>query len=137
MKLQRATYVWTQLGDLLISLGTNGQIHDDDWSRFIADLKVMPVKRFLSMAVGLVEINSVQRKQASELLKSKGITVAVVTDERLVRGIVTAASWLGVNVKSFGWVEIRKAIGHIGIQQFREEQVLTAIEKLKKEAGKV
>ena len=104
---------WTNVGDLMASViaASPGK---EEWDRFIADLNSKPITRYISCTVGQGEIDSVKRKQASDILSGKKIRVAVVTDERLVRGFVTAAGWLGVNIKAFSWIEVKDAIRYVG-----------------------
>jgi hypothetical protein len=108
-----SSFRWTNIGDLMASVAVASP-GKDEWDRFIADLGSKPITRYISCTVGQGELDSVKRKQASDILSAKKIRVAVVTDERLVRGFVTAASWLGVNIKAFSWMEVKDAIRYVG-----------------------
>jgi hypothetical protein len=122
---------WVILDNWVISLGTSGQIPNDLWQGFMSALKSPAINYYLAMTVGSNEPTSLQRKEAFEFTKSKGIRVAVITDEKLVRGVVTAASWFGVDVKGFSWVQLPEAIRHFGATPSFEERVLKAVSKLK------
>jgi hypothetical protein len=66
-----------------------------------------------------------------ETLKRKGVQIAIVTDEKVVRGIVTAASWVGVDAKAYSWTELRDAIKHLGIPPESTERVVAAVNHLR------
>ena len=93
---------WAVVSDrVLISLTQSGPISDARWKQFLDDFRSSGVQYVLGTSVGSVDVNSVQRKSVAELLKGKRI--AVVTDHRIARGIVTALGWLGLDIKSFDW----------------------------------
>ena len=127
-----AIHKWTEIDDLMIGYSTEGRIVDDVWQKFIHDLKTKPIKKYLGVSIGYLEITSLQRKQAADALKGRGVSLAVVTEEKLVRGIVTAASWLGVNVKSFAWSELRAALHHLAVPPHLEERAVEMVRNLKK-----
>jgi len=119
---------WVIVGDILVSFG---RIRDELWDDYINDFKTKGVTKYLGTTIGHVEVNSVKRKEIFEVTKGRGIKVAIVTDERIVRGIATAASWVGVNVKAFSWEELREAVRHLGIPSSLEERVIDAVMQLK------
>jgi hypothetical protein len=125
--MKPAIHKWINLGDLLISFSTAGPVPTDVWDEFLKHVNEAPVSKFLGASVGLFEVSSIQRKQLSNIMMKRKIPIAAVTDEKLVRGIVTAASWLGVNVKAFAWVDLRQAIRHLGVARPMED---TAYEKV-------
>lgn len=134
--MKRATHKWTAVDDLMISLGTNeGQIPDNVWEQFVTDLRTKHINKYIATNVGYVEVTSTQRKKIVEVLKEKSIPVVVVTDDRLVRGMVTAVSWLGVKIKSFSWEEINGAMEHLSILHSQKQRALEAITRLLNECG--
>src|SRR5690349_11131633 len=96
-----ATLKWVFLPDLAISYIVNGQTPEEEFKAFCTELKKRRVKGYIAGVSGNIDANSVQRKLVADA--SVGALIAVVTDDRLVRGLVTAVSWLGVTVKSFSW----------------------------------
>ena len=131
--MKKALFKWTELGNLMVGYSTEGQIPDDVWRRFIHDLKTKSFTKYLGASVGYLEVTSIQRKQVAEALKGKSVSLAVVTDEKLVRGIVTAASWLGINVKSFSWAEMNDAFNYLGVPSYLQGRATDAIEELRRE----
>lgn len=127
-----AVHKWTEIDKLMIGYSTEGPIHEDVWAQFVHDLKTRPIKKYLGMSIGNLEVTSLQRKQVADALKGRGVALAIVTDEKLVRGIVTAASWLGMDVKSFSMADLRLALRHLDVPSHMEDRAIEVVRKLKK-----
>ena len=108
--MKRAVMKWEIVGDVLIVVTTEGAVPDAIWNQFVRDIQTGPIRKFLGASTGATEVSSTQRKSTSEALSAKKIPTFVVTDDRLVRGVVTAAAWLGVDIKSFSWAELDKCV---------------------------
>lgn len=124
---------WLIIDDLFISFATNGTVEDKEWGLFLEDLQSKPVKRYLAVSVGTLQLTSLQRKQVAEVVTRRSIPIAAVTDERLVRGVVTAISWLGANIKAFSWAEMQDALVYLGLRPSIAAQVTGAVLKIKSE----
>lgn len=118
---------------VLISLTQAGPIPEARWKQFLDDFRASGVQYVLGTSVGSVDVNSVQRKSVSELLKGKRI--AVVTDHRIARGIVTALGWLGLDIKSFDWPSLTVAVDYLGIEGIETKDIVAAVTRLLKESG--
>jgi hypothetical protein len=130
--MKQSTYKWEIFDDILIGFATPGRIPPEVWDAFIHDLKTKPITKHLSASFGTVELNSLRRKQISDVFNSRRMIVAIVTDESLVRGLITAVGWFGVNVKGFAWAELRDAIRHVGVQGERVDDAVDLLMKIKK-----
>lgn len=125
---------WAFIGDrVLISLTQAGSISEARWKQFLDDFRASGVTHVLGTSVGSVDVNSVQRKSVSELLKGKRI--AVVTDHRIARGIVTALGWLGLDIKSFDWPSLSTAVDYLGVPGLATKDIVEVVAKLLKESG--
>lgn len=130
--MKHAAHKWVFVDNLLISVSTSGLIPSDVWSAFIDSIKrSKATTRYLATTIGSIDTTSLQRKEVFDLVKSKGIRVAVVTDEKVTRGIVTAASWVGVDAKAFAWSNLREALQALDVAPDLEEQAVAAVTKLK------
>jgi hypothetical protein len=123
---------WQAIDNLMVTFTGPGFISDTLWAEFVDDLKNKPVTKMICTTVGDVEVTSVQRKLASEAAKSKKLPIAVVTDSGLVRGMVTAVSWLGVDIKAFPWVEVPQALRHLQIAEVTYARAMTTIERFRR-----
>jgi hypothetical protein len=129
--MKAGVHKWMLVGDVMVAFTAAGRISDDIWNAYIKDLKEKRFTKYLGTSVGAIEIDSVRRKAGSEALRSRGIPAAIVTDERIVRGIVTAVSWLGVEVKPFAWTELREAINHLHVEQVHADKIFNMVMQLK------
>ncbi len=133
--MAHADHSWEILNDVLVSLTTAGPIPDHRWKPFLDDLKLKGVRRYLGASLGATELTSLQRKEAAEAVRDRRIKTAVVTDERLVRGIVTAASWLGAPIRSFSWADIQGVMKYLEIEAPLDERVSSWILKARLRVG--
>ncbi len=129
-----SVFKWTFLDDVVVSFATEGPVRDEPWSQFVSELRSKELVAYLATNRGAAKINSVQRKMAADAIEGKGIPIAVVTDERLVRGIVTAAAWLGMNVKAFSWSHLDDALRYLSIPSSKVRAIERVIEDLQQAA---
>lgn len=101
---------WKRVSRVLVAHATDGPIESEHFARFLRALQTEDFDVYLATTTGAAEMSSTQRRSASDALSSRGKPTFIVTDSRLVRGIVTAASWLGVKVKSYPWADLDRAI---------------------------
>lgn len=125
---------WVMSGDILVSFATEGSLNTKEWDELIHDLSTKLVRKYLVTTVGSGELNSLQRRQIAEVFSKKRIGVAVVTDQSIIRHIVTGISWLGVDIKPFPWKDIRLAIRHLGVSGVHEDRLIQIVNDLKKSA---
>jgi hypothetical protein len=126
--------------DLLVSVSRAGSedkgvLNQRDMAHFLDVLRTAPIKRYLACMHGSFNSSSVQRKEGADLIKSRDIEVAVITDDRLVRGIVTALSWLGARVSAFSWADIGKSLEHLRLDGEQAKGILGTIGKFRWELG--
>lgn len=136
MAEMQSQLTWVTVGNLMVSLATPGTVPQDSVDRFIRDLKDKQIKKYLATVIGAAQLTGLQRKQFSDASQSEGLQVAVVADEMLTRGIVTALSWLGVNIKAFSWKDIRVALQFLGASKSVEDQAIQAISRLREQSGR-
>ncbi|MBK8257272.1 MAG: STAS/SEC14 domain-containing protein [Polyangiaceae bacterium] len=129
--MKQASFSWRILGDVAVSFASEGQIRDADWNPFVKELSDKPVRKYVSATLSNLEVNSVQRKAIIDVLRAKNISVAVVTDDKLVIGMVTAASWFGANVKAFSWANLDAALRHLSIADSMLQQITQTISTLR------
>lgn len=122
--------LWRRLGDVMICVSGSGEVSDETWSRYLDSLEHESVKKYIGVTIGTTQLKSTQRKSGTETLKRRGIRPAVVTDDRLVRGIVTAASWLGLEVKAFSTTELERALEWLEVDAELSSQILKVTKEL-------
>jgi hypothetical protein len=132
--MNESRFEWVIIDDLVVDISTAGKLPPARWEEFRRVVERSPVRKILATAIGTTEMDSVTRKSASDLAQKKGLKVAAVTDDRLVRGLVTAVSWLGTNVKAFSWEELDKAIVHLDVPYSMQKLVADTAQDLKAKA---
>jgi hypothetical protein len=101
--------------DVLVVCHAQGTMPSDVWKRFMSVVRKKPITRYIGACVGAPDSTSTQRQELFAYLKENHVQVVVITDEQLVRGIVTAANWVGVNARAFPWMDMRGALEQAGI----------------------
>jgi hypothetical protein len=129
--MSKANFEWVILGDLAVSCTSRGDMPNERWNEYLKELRAYRVSKVLGTAVGSLSLTSAQRKQASEVMEELNITSAGVTDESIVRGFVTALSWVGVNIKAFSWAELRQAIAYLQVPPSVAERAFQAAHELR------
>lgn len=119
-----ASFEWKIIGNVIITMSANGEIAEKPWNDFIQDLRTKAVTRWLSANIGTVEVSSLQRKAAIDIMNERGILASVITDDRIVRGIVTAASWFGAKATPFSWDNLKDGVVKLDIREPTLTQVV-------------
>lgn len=130
--MTEAIFKWVKEGDVMVAVNTAGNLGDELWGRFMVDLSAVDYKCHIGASLGILELSATQRKQAASALRGNGVQVVVITDDVLVRGVVTAVSWLGANVKSFAWKDIDRAFARLSVLE-RKDTLMPIIERLRDE----
>lgn len=123
---------WVKSGEVMLNVTTAGHVNDELWASFVAELGAHDYKCYIGASLGVLEVNALQRKEAAAALRGNGVAVAIITDDVLVRGVVTAVSWLGANVKSFAWRDFDRALGRLGVSE-RKDDLVPLLERLRSE----
>lgn len=125
---------WTVQGNLLVSFFPPGPIEDETWVDYCDTIASDRVLKVMATSIGAVEVDSRQRKLVNEALKvAPQVSVAVVTDEAIVRGLMTATAWLGrVDVKAFPWHKVAEAYRHLSPTGIGEKEALDLVDVIRR-----
>jgi hypothetical protein len=114
---------------------------DEDWQQFLADIGAqMKPGQPLQVLVKTDDAgpNSVQRNQINRLAQSKGasLRVAVMSNSRLVRGIITAFSWMGsLQIRSIEPTDYKAALAFLGAAQVSPGEAARLIAEIEATVG--
>ena len=131
-----SNYNWAVIGKLLISFATSGSVPTQRFNEYLDALRNRQPTHVLAISQGTVTVDSVQRKAAADLVKDKGVKIAVLVDSAVTRGLITALSWLGVGMKSFGPGQEREALEYLATPSIDIPSTLEVIELLRKRTRK-
>lgn len=126
-------HAWVVVGDMLISVTQEGDVPMDVWEPFIADLGSTSVKRILGLAIGAITIHAKQRRSAVIAMKDK--RVAAVVGSSVARGIATALSWMGLQLRAYDWDSLVDAFDYLGPQGLTSEACVEIVRELLERAG--
>jgi hypothetical protein len=129
------TICHARCGQLLLLAHGSVPPAQDEWDQYVAAL----AQAHKSGLTGLLVLtdgpgpNSSQRKQVS----SFDLRSAVLTPAAVARGIVTALSWFGANIRAFTPEQIDEALEYLQVPRVEQLQVLRVLAGLRVElAGK-
>jgi hypothetical protein len=112
---------------ILVSFGREGQLPEAVFDRWLRLLSEPGINGHLSAAVGPLALTLSQRSRAADISKKLGIRTAVVTDSRVGRGVVTAVSWLGADIKAFSWNHTSDAGLFLRLEEADEQKELNDV----------
>lgn len=130
---KHSSHAWVVVGDMLISVTQEGDVPMDFWEPFIADLSSPSVKRVLGLAVGSITIHAKQRRSAVVAMKDK--RVAAVVGSSVARGIATALSWMGLQLRAYDWASLSDAFDYLEPPGLSTEASIELVRDLLARAG--
>lgn len=133
------TMLFRNVGNVLVAVHTAAPPDDQEWEAYVQFGKKLPptCRRTLVISKGGGP-NAKQRKYANdEFLNHVTLTVAVVNDSTMVRGIVTAMGWFNSLIKPFPNTDqgIQDALKYLNVQGKDVGLVVTEVQKMKAELG--
>lgn len=131
------TMLFRNVGNVLLAVHTASSPDDQEWEAYVQFGKKLPAtcRRTLVISKGGGP-NAKQRKYANdEFLNHVTLTVAVVNDSAMVRGIVTAMGWFNSLIKPFPNTDagIKDALAYLKVEGKDAALVLAEITKMKQE----
>ena len=123
---------------LLILVHTKDSPDDTEWGEYTASARQWKkdITGFLVYSAGGGP-NTMQRAQLDEAIsiESHPAKTAVVTVNRIARGIVTAIGWFSPGIKAFGTHQLPQAIEYLGTPTADVSVVVAEVARLKKSLG--
>lgn len=130
---------WVVEGELMVSFYLPGPIPPTIFQDYCDTISSGVVHKLLAASIGAVEIDAAQRRQLNQALRSRPqVAAAVVTDEALVRGQVTATAWLGrIDVTTFAWHKLAEAYRHLSPHDVTEQRALELVDIVRRSAEQI
>jgi hypothetical protein len=109
----------------------------EDWARMVVvrNANREKIRSNLVVAPPRASINAGQRSDVAQFMKETGITIAVVTDSALIRGVARAVGFLGVQVRAFAPAEIASALNYVVVAPSRHADMIRRIDAMKTQLG--
>jgi hypothetical protein len=125
---------WQHVGGVVAAFTTEGLMPVEPWEQMIRDLQTLPIRGYLGTSEAAVQVTSTQRKMGVDAMGGRGLPTAIVTESRVVIGLVTTASWLGAKIKAFAWKDFRLATRYLGSSPAEHDEIVAAINQMRAKA---
>ncbi|NJK32665.1 MAG: hypothetical protein HC927_09785 [Deltaproteobacteria bacterium] len=117
-------HAWQRVGDIVVSFTASGAIDDEVWLQFVSALGEDGVRMAFAVTVDeAFGISATQRKSAAEVMQARNLSAVAVTNSRVLRGVLTAVSWLGAKVKAYPWDALDAAVDATGATPEQKDQL--------------
>lgn len=116
----------------MLCVHANEPPSSEDWDAFVQarDGHVPPVRGLLVIAPPRATIDVRQRGNVKTFLKYTGARLAVVTESRVVRGLVTAVAWFNVRVAAYAPDGVEEALSFLGLGSERHDEARKILREL-------
>jgi hypothetical protein len=108
---------------------------DAEWNHWIALLTERAGRDRRILVETRSGPTATQRKALASATKDQDLRFAVLTDSVVVRGIITALAWLGVQHRAFAMDQHRQAAAYLELTSVEFDRVLAELPRLRREAG--
>lgn len=124
------SFSWTRYGKLMIVYAEPGDVPAHRFDAWIADIEAYKFPFVIGAAGGGASITGKQRRRVIEAFGNER-NVVVLVDDRLTRGIFTALSWLGLNVRCYPWLQMHEAIEYLELPELTTAEVAEMVVELR------
>ncbi len=124
------------VGNVIISVYNEHSPTDEEHRELVAVLKSLDHERMRSLVFTKGGAPSAaQRRELNDALGGKQFLTAVVSDARIVKGVVTAMSWFNSAIKAFSMQELDAALEYLDVPRFQFDQVRREARRLYLQLG--
>lgn len=99
---------WRLVGDIFVFYGAGGELGGERFAQWLAAVKDSGCTHYVGGTGADFYLDSQVRQDGRGIFKERGIPFATVTDDRLVRGFVTAGAWFGMKIAAFSWNRVNE-----------------------------
>lgn len=121
---------WERVDNMLVVVNGTGSVPDSLWEQLVRDMDELPIDTYLGISMGTIRVTSVQRQLAADVAKKRGLSTIILTNDRLVRGLVTAVSWLGADIKAYPSGEMEEVLSSLELGSATRAAILEASSRL-------
>lgn len=106
---------------------------DEDWARMVVfrDANREKIRGNLVIAPPRASISASQRADVASFMRGSAVSIAVVTESALIRGIARAVGFLGVQVRAFSPSELESAFNYLLVASSKHQEMIRRIDALK------
>ncbi|MCA9684406.1 MAG: hypothetical protein KC457_19585 [Myxococcales bacterium] len=115
-----------QFDDVYLVVHYTSVASAEDWKRFITSANEAPKLGGLLVVAGGAKLEADQRNDIRDLYEKHKMKIGVLSDSRITRGITTALSWFGIQVRAFRSSELAGLAEYLG-QEARLEELRSTV----------
>ncbi len=106
---------------------------DEDWARMAVfrNANRDKIRSNLVIAPPRASISASQRADVASFMRESAVSIAVVTDSALIRGVARAVGFLGVQVRAFSPKELESALNYLIVPPSKHAEMIRRIDSLK------
>ena len=108
---------YSAVADLFVIVHIAVEPTDGDWNELMAAANSMDTLNSLLVVAGEATLSATQRATMHELYKKNKMRIAVMTNSRVARGVLTALKWFGVPTEAVPLNDLSRALTHCGCPQ--------------------
>jgi hypothetical protein len=101
-----------------------------DWNEFMEEVRTHVDIRGVMILANNSRLTPIQRAEIKGWYQEHKVRGALVTDSMMMRGIVTAMNWFGIEAKAFPSDGLDAAMEYIGVPPASRANVLMMVRKL-------
>lgn len=130
--MSKAIAEWKVLsGGLCVFYGSGGDFDGPEFERWLSDLTTNKVRKYVGGTGAKFVLPSAVRDRGRGFFLDNKVPFATVTDDRIVRGFVTAGSWFGMNIAAFSWAHAPGAMKWLGLDGAQAEEAARTLDALR------
>jgi hypothetical protein len=101
-----------------------------DWNEFMDEVRTHSNIRGVMILANNSRLTPLQRAEIKGWYEEHKVRGALVTDSMMMRGIVTAMNWFGIEAKAFASDGLDAAMQYIGVSPGNRANLLMLVRKL-------
>jgi hypothetical protein len=131
-----ANMVLDTYDDLIIAVHTSDSPNEPEWDNYLSVVKRSdPAKTRTIVFTDGGAPNSAQREALNKILNGVSSPGAIVSANRLVRGVVTTLSWFNPKIKAFSPERTEEAFSYLGLKSADVPRVWIIVRNLREKLG--
>jgi hypothetical protein len=109
---------------------------DDEWRRWLVMCRERTGRNSVCLVdAGASELTISQRATLIDVVRHQNMRVAVMTDSHIARAILTAFTWLGLDMRAFPDSDVKHAAAYLALTDSELQRVLEQIAWMRAELG--
>jgi hypothetical protein len=124
---------WKTVDGLLIVCGSAGEPRAAEWAALDHELETTKAQAVLVWSLGAVRLTSQQRAATAGIVRKRNLRIALITEESLMRRIVSAVGWFLRDLRAFDQKSFPEAVAYAGIPASRVAMLRSVVDDMQRD----